>query len=88
MVNTSLMTLDRVEQTREIQRRSERKRIASEKAAGFTHGRYVLSKRAVAVLDQLRASLGVSNRTKAINHMLERLAADPALQKEFGLVSK
>jgi hypothetical protein len=40
------------------------------------------------VLDQLRTSLGVSNRTKAINHMLERLSADPALQKEFGLVSK
>jgi hypothetical protein len=82
------MALERLEHKREIQRRSERKRIASEKAAGCTHGRYVLSRRAITALDQLRTSLGVSNRTKAINHMLERLSADPALQKEFGLVSK
>jgi hypothetical protein len=82
------MALERLEHKREIQRRSERKRIEGEKAAGFTHGRYVLSRRAITALDQLRTSLGVSNRTKAINHMLERLSADPALQKEFGLVSK
>ncbi len=88
MVNNQSMIQDRVERTREIRRRCERKRLQREKAVGMTHGTFAVSKPALNVLDRLRDRLSLGNRGKAVNHVLERLAANPALQKEFGLVDK